>query len=82
MGGMRGRTKTTPMAVVDLKKQEVICDKSLPLDIGPAAVDSQFVYTASQSSDVLYVLRHKDLSQVRRIFTNGRINGLACVNSV
>jgi hypothetical protein len=81
MGGMRGQTKTTPVAVVDLKKQAVICDKSLPLDIGPAAIDSQFVYAASQSSDVLYVLGHKDLSQVRRVFTNGRINGLACVDN-
>jgi hypothetical protein len=77
-----GRIKTTtPIVVVDLKKQEVICNKSLPLDIGPVAIDSQFVYAASQVSDVLYVLSHKDLSQVRRMYTKGRINGLACVDN-
>jgi hypothetical protein len=78
--GFPQNDKTVPLALVDLKKHTVVATRTLSGGIATAAVDAHYAYVASQSSDVVFVLNHKDLNQARRIFTQGRVQELVCVD--
>ena len=68
------------LALVDLEKLTVLAERKMPAAIGAVAIDSHHVYAAAYDTDAFYVLSRKDLSDVRRLFTTGRVTSFVPVN--
>lgn len=68
-------------AASDAGLPSVIADRTLSSNIiqRVAALDDHYVYLPLQESDAFLVLSRKDLTDVRRIFAPGRVNGMASV---
>ena len=67
-------TPGTRLAVVDLRNGSVAAQRSVPNNLRAVAIDGANVYATSPDSDAFFVLARKDLSDVRRVFTRGRVN--------
>lgn len=65
------------VAVLDLASQKVLAQRTMDSHVGCAAMDSQNVYVGLADADAILVLKRSDLSDVRRVFTDGRINSMA-----
>jgi hypothetical protein len=65
--------KSTKVVLMDLEKGTITASRILSVGANVVAIDDRNVYVALQDSDAFYVLSNKDLSDVKRIFTRGRI---------
>jgi hypothetical protein len=63
------------VAVVDLEKLSVVADRAIPVNATSVAIGGGRVLLALQDSDAFYVLDAKNLADVKRVFTSGRVNG-------
>jgi len=67
------------LALVDLKKPAVTVEHKLLVPVRTVALDRHYVYASASGSDVIYALDRKDLSDVKKLFTNGRVRMLVPV---
>ena len=67
------------VAVVDLERLAVVAVRTLPTNVHEVAIDARHVYAGMTESDAFYVLSSKDLSEVKRVFTKGRVTALVPV---
>lgn len=75
-----GRPGEARLAVFDLKALTVQAESRPKEQLRTVAVDARHVYTASHAADAVSVLDRKDLSQVKRVFTDGRVREIVPVN--
>lgn len=69
------------LALVDLDKLQVTARRSFASSIHAVAVDGEYAYAAMTYSHTVYVLSRKDLSDVRRIFTEGSVRSLTAMGN-
>jgi len=83
--GSRDRFRETrqpaKLALIDLKKMQILATKTLPYSIGTAAVDANFVYVAPADSDRINALDLKDLSRKNYTITDSGVRELLPVAS-
>ncbi len=71
----------TRLALIDLEQMKVVATRSLPVNVRSVALGPYGVYTAAQDSDAIFMLSTHDLSDVKRVFTRGRVLALAVAGS-
>jgi hypothetical protein len=69
-------SRDSRLALVDVKAVKVMAQRTLPVAIGDVALDAHYAYAALADSDALLVLDRKDLKDVKRLFTNGRVTSI------
>jgi hypothetical protein len=67
------RGEKATLVLIDLKKMTQIVKRELPVGVQAIGIDGHYAYAGLSGSDTFYVLSKKDLSDVRRLFTNGRV---------
>ena len=75
--GGEGDAPKNEIAVRDLGTGDETARRSLVAAVGAIGIDDHFVYAALADSDAFYVLKRQDLSDVKRLFTNGRVKEFA-----
>ncbi|MEZ0267576.1 MAG: hypothetical protein ACAI43_22825 [Phycisphaerae bacterium] len=66
----------TYLAVVDVATLKVTATRTLPLEARGLAVDGRHVYVALTDADAFLVLARADLSEVKRVYVAGRVEGI------
>ncbi|MGN6368758.1 MAG: hypothetical protein ACTHN5_10900 [Phycisphaerae bacterium] len=72
----RKGVQSPTLAIIDPDKLTISAQRTLTMKIRALTADDNFVYVAAQDADAFYVLSAKDLSDVKRVFTKGRVNKL------
>ena len=67
------------LAIIDPQRLTVTARRTLALNLHAVAIDSRYVYLPQFDSDAFYVLSRNDLSDVKRVFTAGRVRQLVSV---
>lgn len=83
-GGIGAPGAQTPygrVALLDVASASVRADRALPLAVNASAVafDAHHVYLPLMDADAIVMLSLTDLSEVRRLFTPGRVSKLLAV---
>ncbi len=77
VSGAQGESR---VALIDLQNHKLVAERTVPYTIWQAiAVGTDGAYLTSQGANAIYALSLKDLSDTRRVFTNGPLEHLTIV---